>query len=315
MTEIYDVTVVGAGTAGLTAARRAAEGGARVLIVERMGAGGQVSTVEGITNFPGQEEPIAGYDLGVQLLEEAEAAGAEVVLAQVDALAPEAEGWVLSGNDEEFRSRIVILAVGSTRRALGVPGEDALEGRGVSHCASCDGPFFRGKQVVVVGGGDSAFDEARILAEHAHDVLIVHTGDAPTAREEIRTRALENANIRVQGGATVSAILGRDGVEGVTIRDEATGAETETAAQGVFVYVGLDPNTDWLADLLERDATGRLVVDGDLATSRAGVFAAGDVRSGTAAMLSESVTDGEVAARAALARLAQVAPDTTAATA
>lgn len=309
MSATYDVIVIGAGAAGLTAARHAAAAGASVLLLEQMGAGGQVSTVEGITNFPGQPEPTAGYDLGVQLLEEAESAGAEVMLAHVETLIPSEDEHVVVAGGDEFRARAVVVAVGSRRLELGVAGEAELTGRGVSHCASCDGPFFTGKEVILVGGGDSAFDEARILADHARAVTIVHTGSAPTARDEVIDRALQHDNIEVRPGATVSAVHGQESVEGVTIRDTATQAESVVPAQGVFVYVGLEPNTDWLEGVLDRDELGRLVVDDALATSRAGVFAAGDVRSGTAAMLWEAVADGERAARSALARVAAAAGD------
>lgn len=303
MSDEYDVIVLGAGVAGLTAARHAAEGGHRVLLIEQMGAGGQVSTVEGITNFPGRTEPIAGYDLGVELLEEAEAAGAEVVLAHADQLAPAAAGFVISAGTDEFRGRAIIVAVGSERRTLGVAGEAEFDGRGVSHCASCDGPFFRDKAVIVVGGGDSAFDEARILAEQAARVVIVHRGDAPTARGEIIERATAFENLEVRADATVERIGGDGAVGRVTVRDLRNGLAEDVAVQGVFVYVGLVPNTEWLGDLVTLDEGGRIVVDSQLATSRPGVFAAGDVRSDTTAMLHESAEDGARAAQAAVAYL------------
>jgi len=296
----FDIAVVGAGTAGLTAARHAAAGGARVLVLDRMGVGGQVTTVEGITNFPGRPEPVAGYDLGVDLLEEAEAAGAEIMLAEVAGVEPDDDGYVLSAADERIRVRAVIVATGSTRRALDVPGEEEFDGRGVSHCASCDGPFYRGKRVVVVGGGDSAFDEAAILAGFADEVLVVHHGPEPSARAEIVARALEHDNIRTRADASVSAVLGAEKVSAVRVSDLAAGSETEHSADGVFVYVGLTPNTDWLGDLVTRAADGRLVVDDALETSRPGIFAAGDLRSGSAAMLDEAVADGAIAARSAL---------------
>ncbi|WP_448002754.1 NAD(P)/FAD-dependent oxidoreductase [Agromyces bauzanensis] len=304
MTNNYDVTVIGAGAAGLTAAREAARGGVRVLLLERMGVGGQVSSVEGITNFPGVPGPVAGYELGVQLLEEAEDAGVEVVLAQVDGISPSGDGYLVISGEGDFPTRTVIVAAGSERRTLDVPGEAELEGRGVSRCASCDGPFFRDRRVVVVGGGDSAFDEAGILAGFAREVLVIHSGAAPTARPEIIASTARHDNVSIRPDATVSGIRGGDTVDQVTIRDLVSGAETEVTAQGVFVYVGLDPNTEWLAGFLDRDESGRLVVDDDLATSRPGIFAAGDIRSSSAAMLSDSVADGERAARAALAQLA-----------
>lgn len=299
----YDVVIVGAGVAGLTAARHMAEGGARALVLDRLGVGGQVSSVENLTNAPGFEQPIAGYDLGVELLEAAEAAGAEILLADITGIADDGEGFVLTGIDEPLHARAVIVASGSERRALGISGEQEFEGRGVSRCASCDGPFFRDKRVVVVGGGDSAFDEARVLADFADEVLIVHTGDEATARAEIVAPTLARENVRVHAFATVSAISGDGVVSAVSIHDAQTGDATEIEASGVFVYIGLAPNTDWLGGSVDLDDEARILVDGDLAASRDGMFAAGDVRSGTAAMLAESAADGERAARSALRHL------------
>lgn len=304
----YDVVIVGAGVAGLTAARQVAEGGARALVLDRLGVGGQVSSVENLTNAPGFDEAIAGYDVGVELLEAAEAAGAEIMLAEVSGIADDGDGFVLTGIDEPLRARAVIVASGSERRSLGISGEQEFEGRGVSRCASCDGPFFRDRRVVVVGGGDSAFDEARVLADFADEVLVVHTGAEPTARAEISEPTLARQNVRVQAFATVSAISGDGAVSAVSIQDARTGDATEVEASGVFVYIGLRPNTEWLGGAVELDDEARVVVDGDLAASREGVFAAGDVRSGTAAMLAESAADGERAARSALRHLDRMHP-------
>ncbi|HWM17689.1 MAG TPA: FAD-dependent oxidoreductase [Microbacterium sp.] len=300
----FDVVIVGAGVAGLTAGRHVAEGGARVLVIDRQGVGGQVSTVEDLTNAPGRPSPIAGYDLGVELLEEAESAGAEILLAEITGIERSDGGFALIGADEQISATSVILAAGSQRRALDAPGEREFEGRGVSRCASCDGPFFRDKRVVVVGGGDSAFDEAGVLAGFAREVLIVHTGAAPTARPEISAPTLSHQNVRLWADATVSAIRGESAVSTVAIRDLPTGSETEVAADGVFIYIGLDPNTDWLGGIVDLEEDGRITVDETLATSCAGVFASGDIRSGATALLTESASDGEVAARSALRHLA-----------
>jgi thioredoxin reductase (NADPH) len=300
----YDIAVVGAGAAGLTAARHAAAGGARTVVLDRLGPGGQVATVEGITNFPGRPEPIAGYDLGAHLMDDAEAAGAEVMLAEATGIDEDpAGGLVLAGPDVSINARVIIIAAGSARRSLGVVGEERLEGRGVSHCASCDGPFFQNKRVVVVGGGDSALDEAQVLAGFAAEVLIVHDEPGLTAAPEIITRTAEHVNVHYRPHATVGAIHGDDMVESVMIHDLATGGERVDSASGVFVYIGLSPNTEWLAGVVDLTGTGHIVVDADLATSRRRVFAAGDIRAGSAATLADSVRDGERAARAALTQL------------
>lgn len=305
----HDVIVVGAGIAGLTCAREAAAGGADVLVLNRGTVGGQVSTVDRITNAPGRPGPIAGYDLGALLMDDAEAAGAAVTLAEVTGIVADGDRFrVVAEGGEEFAATAVVLAGGSLRRRLGVPGEERLNGRGVTRCASCDGPLLRDRGVVVVGGGDSAMDEAAVLAGYAARVLIVHDGPAPTAREELvaRTAALEGVSFRA--GATVTAIGGADRVGSVVVRDLVTGTETEEPVAGVLVQIGLRPDTDRLADLVRRDGTGHLVVDDDLTTSRPGIVAAGDIRSGSAALLAESAADGIRAARTALRHVAGEPP-------
>ncbi len=297
----HDIIVIGAGVAGLTAARVAAEAGARVLVIERLSAGGQVSTIDRIVNFPGHDE-IGGYELGPMLQDAAEAAGAELALAEVTGLARIGGRWWLTTPEGDFTAQAVIVATGSTRRPLGVPGEADFTGRGVSHCASCDGGFFRGQRVVVVGGGDSALDEALVLAPVVGGVLLVHRGAGFTATQGQEAVIRAAGNISVQPQAEVVAVLGdASGMTGVTLRQN--GAERTEAASGLFVYVGLSPNTDFLADLASRDAAGRLVVTGGLQTSAPALYAAGDLRAGSIGLIHEAVSDGERAARSALAGL------------
>ncbi|MEU6701371.1 FAD-dependent oxidoreductase [Pseudonocardia sp. NPDC046786] len=301
-----DVVVVGAGMAGLTCAREIATGGADVLLLDRGTVGGQVSTVDAIRNAPGHPVPIAGYDLGALLMEQAEAAGAAVALADVTAVVPDGDRYRLHADGgAEFGATAVVLAGGSVRRRLGVPGEQQLTGRGVTRCASCDGPLLRDLDVVVVGGGDSAMDEAAVLAGYANRVLIVHHGPVPTARDELVARTAALPNVTFRAGAGVVAVDGADRVRSVVVRDLGTGAETEEPADGLLVQIGLEPDTGWLADLVRRDGTGRLVVDEDLTTSRPGIVAAGDLRTGSAALLTDSAADGGTAARTVLRHLAR----------
>lgn len=301
-THTFDVAVLGAGIAGLTAARVAAEGGATTLLIDRIGVGGQVSTVDRITNAPGFTEPIAGYDMGVELLDDAEEAGVALALDDITSITVIDGGFRISGADTAHEARSVILAQGSTRRALGVPGEEDLDGRGVSHCASCDGYFFTGKRVVVVGGGDSAFDEANVLAEHAAEIALVYRDDAPAARPSAIAEVRARPNVVERPRSTVTAVHGDDRVASVTLKDLTAGDVTDFDTDGLFVYVGLQPNTEWLASLVELDSAGRIRVDDALRTTSDGVFAAGDIRVGTASTLAEASVDGEIAARAALER-------------
>jgi len=296
----YDIAIIGAGMAGLTAARLAAADDTSVIVLDGLGVGGQISTVEGITNAPGFDEPVAGFELGVTLMAEAEEAGAEFTLAEAEGISPTGDGFDITTSDGTLlRAGAVIVAAGSARSILGIPGEAEFTGRGVSRCASCDGPFFQGKRIVVVGGGDSAFDEAAVLSEYATEVVVVYDGEAPTAREDIVRALAAHPRVRHRPQATLSAILGDTTVTGVRVKDLASGAENEMPADGVFIYVGLRPHTTWLGDLVELTPTGHIVTDEHTRTSRPGVFAAGDIRHGSAALLTDAAADGTVAAQEA----------------
>lgn len=307
-----DVVVVGAGVAGLTAAMAAARHGLAVTVVERLGAGGQVMSVERIANFPAFPQGIAGYELGPALQEQAEAAGAQFVFANVTALA--AGGAGEAGHDDDDRAKVpapwwlpledggvlqaraVIIAAGSRRRALGVPGEAEYEGRGVSHCAACDGPLLRGAPAVVVGGGDAAAEEALALAAHGAPVTIVHRGGMLRAQRALVERLEAASAITLRWHTQVAAIEGdAGGVTGVRVR-AADGSESTLAARAVFPCIGLVPNTAWLDGVLALDGDGRIATDPALRTSLPGVFAAGDIRSGAVAWLAAAAGEGATAA-------------------
>lgn len=299
----HDLVVVGGGVAGLTAAAVAAANGLRVLVLEQLAPGGQIATIDRIRNMPGFPEGIAGYELGPNLQQQAEESGAEIQADMVTAIEPIEDGFQVVGAAQTVSASAVIIAAGSRRKTLGIPGENAFEGRGVSHCASCDGHFFRGATVVVAGGGDSAFDEAEVLAEHAAEVIIVHHGRAPAAQRGSVARLEAIPHVTMLADSALVAIEGDGGVGSVTV---ATGDETrQIPCAGVFVYVGLDPNSDFLGALIERDARGAIVADGDLQTRTPGLFAAGDIRSGATALLASVAGDGARAALSAVDYLAQ----------
>lgn len=295
----FDVVVIGAGVAGLTAAAAAARRGLNVVLVESTGAGGQVMNVEHIENFPGFPQELSGYDLGPLLQEQAEAAGAGFLLDRIDKLEVSGAGFILTGGEGQLRASTVVIASGSSKRRLGVDGEERLQGRGVSHCAACDGPLFRKLEVIVVGGGDSAFDEALVLAKHASQVTIVCRGAAPRAQQYLLDRVAAAANVALVTGTEVAQILGDTVVTGVELRDVHSGAVRVEKADGVFVYVGLVPHTQFLAGVLRLAQDGHIETDMALATSLDGVFAAGDVRAGSAAQLAASAGDGSTAALSA----------------
>lgn len=297
-----DLVIIGAGVAGLTAAAIAASHGVEVLVVEQLAPGGQVATIEKIRNMPGFAEGIAGYELGPLLQQQAEEAGASFLFDSVQRIEAEGAGFRVVGASEEVVAGAVIVAAGSRRRMLGVPGEEAFEGRGVSHCASCDGVFFRGKPVVVVGGGDSAFDEAELLAEQASQVTIVHPEAQPRAQRRTLARVSALANVEVIGDSRILAIEGEGGVERVQMTSGGEAVTRECA--GLFVQVGQVPNGDFLGELVERDAGGAIITDTGLQTSRPGLFAAGDIRSGATALLASVAGEGAAAAMGAVRHLA-----------
>lgn len=296
------LVVIGAGVAGLTAAAIAASHGVEVLVIEQLAPGGQVSTVEKIRNFPGFPEGVAGYELGPMLQQQAEEAGAGFAFDSVERIEAEGARFRVIGAESVVIAGAVIVAAGSRRRTLDVPGEKAFEGRGVSHCAACDGSFFRGKPVVVVGGGDSAFDEAELLAEQVSEVTIVHRAAEPHAQQRTRERVAALANVRIVGGSDVVAIEGEDGV--ARVRWQSHGETVEQPCAGVFVYAGLDPASDFIGDFVARDAQGGIVTDAGLQTARPGLFAAGDIRSGATALLASGAGEGATAALAAVRYLA-----------
>lgn len=295
----FDLVIVGGGLAGLTAAMYAGRYGLSTAVVDQMGAGGQIVNVEKVENFPGFPEGVPGFDLGPMVQEQAEAAGAEFVMDTVGALEIDGDKRVLRCAEEELQARAVIVAAGSSLRALGIPGEERLMGKGVSHCASCDAPFFAGQEACVIGGGDSALDEAVVLAEQASRVLLIHRGPEFQAQQVILDKVAAMANIEPVFNTQVEEILGEDAVTGVRLKDVTSGAEREEPISGVFVFVGLEPNTAFVRDVLDLDEAGHIRTDIQMRASVAGVFAAGDIRQGAAGQLVSAAGDGATAAVAA----------------
>jgi len=297
----FDVVIVGAGVAGLTAAMVAARHGVKVVVIDQIGVGGRISTAERIESFPGFPQGIAGHELGPLLHEQAEAAGASFMLDTITAIEP-GQQHIVRGGAETFRAGAVIIAAGSVPRSLGIQGEERLIGRGVSHCASCDGPFFKGQEVGVVGGGDAALDEALVLAEHAAQVTIFHRGPTLRAQHALVERA--RGKIAIALDTVVEEILGEDAVAGVRLRDVASGATRTQALKALFVQVGAEPNTAFLRGALALDPMGHIETDAMMRTSVAGIFAAGDIRKSSVAQLAAVAGDGATAAVAAFRYLA-----------
>jgi thioredoxin reductase (NADPH) len=255
-----------------------------------------IEQIEGVPGFP---EGVPGYDLCPMLQEQAADEGADVRMAELQSIEPADDGWRVATDDGEVTARAVILATGARLKTLGVDGEERLQGHGVSHCASCDAPLMRDRTVGVIGGGDSALQEALTLAEAVGEVIVLHRGDALDAQATYQRRAQEHPKITVRYGTVVEEILGEDAVSGVRTRDAASGDTGELDLGGVFVYVGLQPNTEFLRDRLEVDEDGLVATDATLRTELPGVFAAGILRRGSLGQAAISAGEGANAAKAA----------------
>jgi thioredoxin reductase (NADPH) len=278
--KFYDLIVAGSGPAGLTAAFYAAREGIDTLVIERGGVGGQVGVTERLDNFPGFPEGVTGAEFADRLRAQAERFGVEILSAQ-DVVGVTTDGMyrcVRTGDGNEYRSYAVLLALGSTYRRLGIPREDDFIGAGVHFCATCDGAFYRGKDVVVVGGGNSAGEESVFLTKFAKSVTIVTRDDALSASKVVVDKVTEHPAITVVPNSSPSAFTGNGRLSGIRLTDTKTGAERTLDTDGVFVFIGLTPNTDVVRDLVDVDTAGFVVTDVGLQTSVPGVFAAGDVK-------------------------------------
>ena len=295
----YDVIVVGSGLAGLTAGLFAARYGLSTLVLESNIPGGHLISIEKIEDFPGFPDGIAGYDLCPTVQRQAADHGAEFQRAEVQNLHPEGPFWSVITDEERHRGKAIIVATGSSLKELGVPGEAKLIGRGVSHCASCDGPLYNEKTVGVVGGGDSALQEALTLANYAASVLIFTQEESFDAQFSYVQRALSQPKIEARHRTAIEVVLGDDVVSGVRVRDLETNESLQIDLAGLFVYVGMKPNTAFLKDLVHLSDSGHVPTDGWMRTEREGLYAAGDIRQDSAAQAITCTGDGATAAIAA----------------
>jgi len=272
------VVIIGSGPAGLTAALYAARANLEPLVVRGLQPGGLIATTAEVENYPGFVESIGGFELADNMEKQAARFGARFLDTLVTRVDAGQRPFVLTTDDgQQLTADTLIVSTGASPRKLGVPGEERLANRGVSYCATCDGFFFRGKKVVVVGGGNSALDEGLFLTRYVSELIIVHRRDALRADPILQERAFSNEKIRFIWDSTVEEILGEDRVSAVRIRNLKTGETSELAADGVFPYIGHVPNTKLFEGILTLDAGGYIVTDGRQRTNVPGIFAAGDV--------------------------------------
>lgn len=296
----YDLIVVGSGPAGLTAALYAAREGIDTLVIERGGVGGQAGITERLDNFPGFPEGVSGAEFADRLRQQAERFGVEILSAQeVTGVGIDCDYRVARTADgNEYCAWAVLLAMGSTYRRLGIPGEEDFIGAGVHFCATCDGPFYRGKDVLVIGGGNSAGEESLFLAKFAKHVTIATRGDGLSASKVMVEKVREHPEIDIITNVAPAEFKGDGHLEAVTLRDARTGELRTVTPEGVFVFIGLTPNTTIVQGTVHLDERGFIITDQTLQTSVPGIFAAGDCRVGSTKQAASAAGEGAAVALA-----------------
>lgn len=303
--KIYDMVIIGGGPGGYTAALYASRAGLRVAVLEKLSAGGQMALTSQIDNYPGFPDGIDGFTLGERMRAGAERFGAKTELVKVTALRLDGPVKEIETSEGSFYGKTVVLATGADPRLLGLPGEKELVGRGVGYCAHCDGMFYRGKTVAVVGGGDSAAAEALHLSRMAEKVILIHRRDTLRASKIYHGPLTQAENVEIRWNSAVSELLFGEKLTGVRLRDTVTGAETVLDCDGLFVSIGRTPATELVKGRLETDPSGYIVADESTRTGIPGVYAVGDVRTKALRQVVTAVADGAMAAHAAQEYLAE----------
>jgi thioredoxin reductase (NADPH) len=294
-----DVLILGAGPAGLSAAQYVCRANLKALVIEQLSPGGQVLFIHRLENYPGDPKPRSGYDFARDMRVQAENFGAEIINDGALSLRREGDCFAaLLGSGRELRSHAVILATGAVHRCLGIPGEAEYTGRGVSYCATCDGPFFKGKKILVIGGGDAACDEAQFLSLLSDRVLLIHRRDAFRAQAGLVRRVVQNPRIEVRLNTRPLEIRGGKQAASALLENTATHEQYEEPAEGIFIFVGTIPQTA-LAPDAETDGAGYIVTDQRMASSIPGLFVAGDVRSSPFRQVVVAAAEGAIAAHCA----------------
>ena len=305
MEKIYDMIIVGGGPGGYTAALYAARAGLDVLLIERLSAGGQMNLTSQIDNYPGFPEGVDGFTLSMNMQQQAERFGAKTKYAEVLKLELDGKVKLVQTNEGTYQAKTVVISTGANPRQLGVDREGEMIGRGVGYCAHCDGGFYRGKTVAIVGGGNSAAAEALYLSRIAKEVILIHRRDTLRATQIYHKPLMDAPNIRFLWNSQVEALLGEEVLEGVKVRNLQSGKVEKLDVQGLFVSVGRKPATDLVKDQLTLDSAGYIMAGENTKTSIPGVYAVGDVRTKELRQIVTAVADGAMAAHVAEQFLAE----------
>jgi len=292
----YDVIIIGSGPAGLTAGIYASRARLKTLLIESFSVPCQAVTTDHVENYPGFPEGINGFELVEKFKKQAEKFGSEFIVSEVKGIKENGSLWQVITEDRSYIARSVIIASGASPKKLNIPGEDKFRGRGVSYCGTCDGAFFKDKEAVVAGGGDTALQEAIFLTRFARKVTVVHRRNALRGTKILQERAFANKKIEFIWDSVVTEIKGANKVMGVKIKNVKTGAETDFSCDGIFIFVGYAPNTGFLKDVLSMDENGYIIADDNCLVSKPGVFACGDCRKKLLRQVVTACGDGATAA-------------------
>ena len=306
MKHIYDIIIIGGGPGGYTAALYAARAGLDVIVLEKLSAGGQMALTSQIDNYPGFEEGVDGFELGEKMQAGAEKFGAKTEYAEVFSVDLSAVPKIVETSEGTFYGHTVVFATGASPRELGVTGEKELVGRGVHYCAACDGMFYKGKTVVIVGGGNTAAADAMVLSRIAKKVILVHRRDTLRATKIYHEPLKKAENVEFHWNSVVSEFISEGKVTGIKIKNVHTGEEELIHCDGVFVSVGRKPATELVNEQLDLDASGYIVADESTKTNISGVYAVGDVRTKKLRQIVTAVSDGAIAAHEAEEYLAEI---------
>lgn len=297
---IIDVAIIGGGAAGYTSAIYTAREGLKTVVFEKEMSGGMTAITDFVENYPGFPEGISGPELMEKFKKQAEKFGTEFEeFTPIDKIEKDGELFKLISGEDNYTAKTVIVVTGGTPRKVGIPQEEKLFGRGISYCATCDGPFFKEKNIAVIGGGDSAVQEALYLTKFAKKVTIIHRRDELRATKDLQKKAFANEKIDFIWDSTVEDILGEIKVEGLKLKNKKTGEITDVPFEGMFVFIGWIPNTDFVKDFLEINDEGYIITDDDMNTSVKGIYAAGDVRAKSFRQVSTAVGEATTAALSA----------------